>query len=316
MAQHTTKAIRDLLAATNVSALHTPKGEVIVVLSTEKPYDGFKKLIAHNILSAPVFDVNTKKYTGFLDMRDLVSFVVFIDDDQKSDVPNNLDDILIKGSKLLKVPLEGVTCTYLSRRNSFVPVSSNDNLLKVCEILAKGVHRVPVVNDKGEVTNIISQSSVISFLNKNATKFHHELVPTIHDLNIGSKPVFGVPKDTPTIETFRLMDNKKISGIAVVDENGRLVGNTSASDLKLFLKTPSIELLQMPIMNFLNKIRQESIDITAPTITCKSSDTLALSIGKIFSTKVHRIFIADDESGYKPIACLSITDILRYIVTH
>jgi hypothetical protein len=44
-------------------------------------------------LSAPVYDVHAKKFTGFLDMKDLVSFVVFIDDDQKSDVPNDLKEL-------------------------------------------------------------------------------------------------------------------------------------------------------------------------------------------------------------------------------
>ena len=52
----------------------------------------------------------------------------------------------------------------------------------------------------------------------------------------------------------------------------------------------------------------------APTITCKSTDSLALAIGKLSSTKVHRLFIADDETGYKPIACLSITDVLKFVV--
>jgi len=314
MSVHGTQLIRDLLAATPVNTLPTPKGHVIVIPSTQTPYDAFKILISNNILSAPVMDVHSKKYTGFLDMRDLVSFVVFIDDDQKSDVPNNLNDILIKGSKLLKVPLEGVTCTYLSRRNPFVALNANDNLLKVCEVLATGVHRVPVVDEKGDVINIISQSSVISFLNKNGSKFHDEFSKSIGQLHLGTKPVITVPKETPAIETFRLMDNKKISGVAVVDANGRLVGNTSASDLKLFLKTPSIELLQMTIMNFLNKIRQESIDITSPTITCRSTDPLSTAIGKITSTRVHRLFIADDDGGYKPSSCLSITDVLRHIV--
>ncbi len=41
---HTTKGIRDLLAATSVNTLHTPKGEVIVVSSSEKPLDAFKVL--------------------------------------------------------------------------------------------------------------------------------------------------------------------------------------------------------------------------------------------------------------------------------
>jgi hypothetical protein len=52
----------------------------------------------------------------------------------------------------------------------------------------------------------------------------------------------------------------------------------------------------------------------APTITCSSKDSLHMAIGKLFSTKVHRLFIADDAEGYKPSSCLSITDVLRLIV--
>jgi CBS domain-containing protein len=54
-------------------------------------------------------------------------------------------------------------------------------------------------------------------------------------MNIGTSPVIQVHYDTPAIRVFRLMDNRKISGVAVVDENGRLVGNTSGSDLKVTL---------------------------------------------------------------------------------
>jgi hypothetical protein len=50
------------------------------------------------------------------------------------------------------------------------PVNLNDTLLKAVETLAKGVHRLPVVNDKGDVVNIISQSSIIAFLQKNVSK--------------------------------------------------------------------------------------------------------------------------------------------------
>jgi len=38
-------------------------------------------------------------------------------------------------------------------------------------------------------------------------------------------------------------------------------------------------------------------------------------IGKLSATKVHRLFVADDESGYKPVAVVSITDVLRYILS-
>ena len=38
-------------------------------------------------------------------------------------------------------------------------------------IYKAGVHRVPVVNEQGEIINIISQTSLITFLNKHSSHF-------------------------------------------------------------------------------------------------------------------------------------------------
>jgi len=306
---------KTLLENTPVTALPTPMGQVVTVNSNETPYDGFKKLVNNHILSAPVYDLSTKKYTGFLEVRDLVSFVVFIDDDQRSDVPNNLHDLILHGVKLFKQPSDGVTVTYLSRRNPFRSVTTKDSLYSVVEILGTSVHRVPVINERGEVVNIISQSSIIGFLNKHLNaELKDSVNQTVGELRLGSRPVVTVSKNSPAIETFRLMDNKKISGVAVIDEDGKLVGNTSGSDLKLFIKTLSLDTLKKPTMQFLNLIRQESLTETSPTIACSSKDTLGTVIAKLAVTKIHRIFVADDISGYRPSAVISITDIMRHII--
>jgi len=311
---HHKNAFVQLLSSTKVSSFPAPASGVITVHSSETPYQGFKKLADHNILSAPVIDDKTHKYTGFLDIRDLVSFVVYIDDDQNSSAPSDLEQLVMHGLKMFKAPVEGVTVTYLSRRNTFHPVSPHDSLLTVCEILSKGLHRVPVVNEKGELINIISQSTIIQFLDKNLSHLGEEAAKSAAQLHLGTSPVLSVLKDQPAIEVFRLMDKRKISGVAVVDAEGTLVGNTSSSDLKLFIRTLSLDILKTDIMHFLNHIRQESIDIKAPTISCKSTDSLAICIGKLASTKVHKLFIADDESGYKAQAVVSITDILRHVL--
>lgn len=132
-------------------------------------------------------------------MRDLVSFVVFVDDDQKyvSFVSSYLLFQIIVLTKLalqsptifklfcsrdasyLNNPLMALlalvinqiflTPLDLSRRNPFHPVKEEDSLLNVCEILAKGVHRVPVVDAEGKVVNIVSQSTIIQFINSHVT---------------------------------------------------------------------------------------------------------------------------------------------------
>jgi len=307
--------LRKILAAATVGSMPKPKcGHVISIKSSSSPYEGFKTLVDNNILSAPVFDEKTNKYTGFLDIRDLVSFVVFVDDDQKSDVPQNLHELIMHGCKLFKVELDGVTVTYLSRRNPFHPVTTKDTLLKVCEELAKGLHRVPVVDDSGSIVNIISQSSVISFLSKHSKELKQQTNHTLGELKLGTKPVISVKQDTPAIDTFRLMDKKKISGVAVVDSTGKFVGNTSASDLKLFMKTLSLDILNRPTTEFLKIIRQESIEIKSPTISCSTKDSLETAIMKLASTKIHKLFVADDSDGYKPAAVVSLTDILQYLL--
>jgi len=315
-------SFRSLLSAHTVSDLPLSKGHVVTIQSNETPFEGFKKLIQHNILSAPVFDLQNKKYTGFLDMRDLVSFVVFVDDDQKSDVPANLHDLITYGIKLFKQPADGVTCTInvfnfvdLSRRNPMHPVYPNDTLLQAVEILAKGVHRVPVLNDQGEVINIISQSSIITFLEKHHNSIKTDTTKSIGEIHLGTSPVIYVTESTPAIEAFRLMDKKGISGVAVVNEHGQFIGNTSASDLKLFIRTISLELLRKPISDFLKIIRQESMEERSPTIGISTTDTIAYAIRKLASTKVHKLFVADDSSGYTPISVVSLTDILKYLMS-
>lgn len=52
----------------------------------------------------------------------------------------------------------------LARRNRFSPVKQGSSLLDTCKLLSECVHRVPVINDEGKVVNIISQYSLVSYL--------------------------------------------------------------------------------------------------------------------------------------------------------
>jgi len=99
-----------------------------------------------------------------------------------------------------------------------------------------------------------------------------------------------------------------------VDNDGRLVGTTTGKDLGLFMKSPTIQALQDQIFNFLKAVRQEQIEIKSPCITINSDNTLHHAIGLLAATKVHRIFIIDDNITFTPVAVLTITDILQSLV--
>ncbi len=72
--------LKELLLSNSVDSIALPKGQVIVLDSSELVVQGFQKLLDNKILSAPVHDHKEGKYIGFLDIRDLISFCVFIHD--------------------------------------------------------------------------------------------------------------------------------------------------------------------------------------------------------------------------------------------
>jgi len=305
---------QEFLTSIKVTDLPNTKSDVITISSTETPLQGFQKLVQNNILSAPVWCAESKEYTGFLDMKDLVSFVIYIDDDQNSLAPNNLEDIVASGLKSYKVPVDGVTVTYLSRRRPFYSVGTSDNLLRVIQLLSKGAHRVAVVDDKGLIVKIVSQSTVMQFLSKNIAHLGSVTHKTLDELKLGTSPVLTVQHSDTAASVFRLLEKKNKSSVAVVDGEGRLVGNTSSSDIKLFVRTPTLEVLKLPIIDFLKGIRNSvEIDIHAPVISIESHDSFSMLIQKLASTKVHKIFVANDARGYKPERVISITDVVRQL---
>jgi CBS domain-containing protein len=289
-----------------------------------------QKISEHSILSAPVWDEKEGKYIGFLDTRDLVQFVVFQSDERKRQAmaasdnlaPPDVDmkAIVDAAAKMFSRPLDGITVPYLARRNKFYPVYEDDTLLKVVEILANhGAHRVPVVSrETKKVIDIISQSTIIKFLASKEADFKEAFGKTVDGTQIGSRPVIPIKSDATALETFKVMAKYNRSGVAVVDaETGRFVGNTSGSDLKLFIREPekNAAALQAPITDFLSAIRRAespSSNTRCPTISVSASDTIGMIVGKLAATRIHRIFVADDATGYKPTAIVAISDVLRW----
>jgi len=116
------------------------------------------------------------------------------------------------------------------------------------------------------------------------------------------------------IHAFRLMDQKKRSGVALVDETGRFVGTTTGKDLGLFLDNPSLAALNLPIFENLQIIRQKQTDIKSPSISVFDHDRISRAIGLIAATRVHRVFVVDNEKDFRAVRVISITDILKYLM--
>jgi len=263
-----------------------------------------------------VYDEDKKEYLGFLDVRDLVSWVVFVYDEQKVKDNSRLADLIQHGSGQFKMSgTEGVTITYLSRRHRFHSCDVSSPLTTVVKLLAdNAIHRVPIVKD-GKVINIASQTTIMKAITKHIPDlvFDHSDDLSIGELGVATRQVLSVTKDSTVIDTFREMDRKQRSGIALTDpETGMIVGTTTGKDLGLFIKNPTLGALQEPIFNYLKSVRCQQIDIKSPLITVMESDKLTRAVGLLSSTGVHRVFIVNNQNDLQPVGVLSITDVLKF----
>jgi CBS domain-containing protein len=285
----------------------------LLVRLTRDRVDG-QKLSSANVLSAPVWSEETKKYTGFLDMRDLVSSVVFIAEHASNCQTKTLADLFVNA----KWVGGAFTVTYLSRRNPFRSVKASDSLATVLELLSKKgpgrMKRVAVVDEAGKIVNIVSQTTLVAYLSSQIASHHLYVGKTVEELHLGSAPPISIQEQAPAIEAFKLMDTKQITGLAIVDAQGKLVGNISARDLKIFIKHIDFGKLVQPVGEFVKHLRQFALDIKSPTITVFGSAKFELVIGKLAATKVHRLFVVDDETHFRPLRVISLADVLSAVL--
>eukprot|EP01137_Pigoraptor_chileana_P022514 Opistho-2@7014 len=176
------------------------------------------------------------------------------------------------------------------------------------------VHRVAIFNGRGHIVNIVSQSDIVRYLNANYDRLGSVVNKTIGDLGFAPRDVLVVKEDDLTADACDLMDRKHIAAVGVVDGDGRLVNNFSASDLR-GLRTGQIGThLQMSVKEFLeySPLHKRKMDAHNKPLTVKSTDKFGDVLRKIVVAGVHRLYVTDDAE--RPVGLVSLTDILRAVV--
>lgn len=305
-----------------VKELCKPHAKIVVVQGSDEPTVGFSVLVKHNILSAPcVLGTEGGYYLGFLEMRDCVTLLCAAPPPKgQEDSAARLARLLAGVDKLRRKTSaadpqkkeEKVSCGTLAAQHPMITVYPTDPLIGVAKLLTKH-RRVAVLNNDREkrIVAIISQSDVIRFLDDHADQLVHTLKMPLE--NIGTAPVFSVSVDTITRDVFGVMHQLNLHGLAVVDHKGKIVGSTTASDLKLYLTSSSmLDILQLRIVEYLDIVRDCKAFGKAPAATLREGlATMGDAMAKCHAMTLHRIFLCDAEGA--PVRVLSLTDILKYI---
>jgi len=319
---------------------------VVVLDSKMTPLEAATVLWENNIMGAPVYDAESKSSPGMFDVRDILSCVTaahreFVaaggvaspgeDTHLPSDVVEveanrkKQRDLMEKTLQYIRIhPPPGAvnqgnpTVSYLALRNRVdTTFHAETPLLDVCRALSdKGVHRVPIMDSSLSTPvfeGIISQSGLVRYIASMCPP--DSLKEKMTDAGLSYKrDVVKVPDECSAADAFDLLDSKRLSGIAVVDEDGKLIGNTSARDIKYAVMDAGRTGMDMDILSYLAHVRQAEIvkNDRYPSCHVHEDSTVEHVVKLMAKTGYHRVFVVNEE--LEPIGLVSFTDIIKFMI--
>eukprot|EP01130_Rhizamoeba_saxonica_P012431 TRINITY_DN5242_c0_g1_i1.p1 TRINITY_DN5242_c0_g1~~TRINITY_DN5242_c0_g1_i1.p1 ORF type:complete len:321 (-),score=70.83 TRINITY_DN5242_c0_g1_i1:61-1023(-) len=254
-------------------------------------------LLENRILSVPVYNPGRSRYEGFIDILDIMHY--FLD---------NLNEDATNHEEAMD-SFQSIECNEIcdfSNRNPFYSVEENAPLRIVLALISRWrVHRIPVISKDGLLVNILTQSRIVRFLHNHIQKFKIR-EQTVEELGF-LKETYSVKLEDVTYEAFNKMREHKISALAVVDNDGKIVDVISSSDIKsLFGEDIALtKYLKKPVSTFLQELSK--IKERPDTVITLKAHNLGTDISETFFTyPIHRIYVVDDENY--PIGVISMTD--------
>lgn len=208
-------------------------------------------------------------------------------------------------------------------------------------------HRIAVFDGHGRISDVVSQLDVVRFVSAHASDALGDLrFKSVAALLRTQRDVVTVDENTPTVEAFRTMLDRAVSGVGVTAKPPRvgsppvLVGSLSASDVRGLLPE-HLTALGLPVREFLEllhgeryasaqgQVRRSSwsgrpaffpdnrargppgLSLHLPLVTYTSATRLDELIVALVQNKVHRAWLIDENGSVSGVCTL--TDVLRLL---
>jgi 5'-AMP-activated protein kinase, regulatory gamma subunit len=290
---------------------------VITVSNDQTLWNALQTLVENKILSAPVVDASNRKVVGSFSMKDFMNILVSRFDEKELQMVSEQEF----KSLLEKKGIANKRLTEFEEIGKLEPtftVMANEPLLKAVEIMVNTrAQRVIVLNDSGQLVNVITQSRVVAILTTMLDTIP-DASKTLQELKLGFKPLITLPNTLSTFQAFKLLRDKNATALPVVDEKGKLIGNLSVNDLKILgYKLEWFKLLTLPLSEYLNELKKPERasvvrrkEIQQP-LTVKPDDTLEFTMKMLYVWRVHRVYIVNDEGV--PIGVEALHDVIKHV---
>jgi len=309
-----------LIANMKVETIWTKESKIFFAMRTDKVKDVFKGMIEHNFMSCPVLQKTKNKWYAFIDLADIVRFIVAKFPDQSAlESESDIHALLERSAEFRECLVNEISKNPLAIRTPYHPISKGYSLFAAFECMARepALHRIPIVDSERHLVSILTQSQLVEFAFK-----HIELlgstkrVKMVGEMGYNLHEVVSIKPTDITMHAFSLMVEKNITGVAVVDTHGHLVDQLSLRDLKAVASDGHMfGRLYKPAQVFLHHLKTESkFDRPKEVVFCTKNNTLEQVMGLIVNNHIHRVFVVESETNRKPIGIITLRDILLELI--
>jgi len=124
--------------------------------------------------------------------------------------------------------------------------------------------------------------------------------------NLGIKKPIVVTLHTKTIDAFKQIIKNQVSAVGIIDNDGKLIGNLSAHDIKLVINEPGTKL-----NSELQHIYSDPLfKVPRTLITCTKQDSIKHVIELLKVHEIHRVWVVEED--LTPSGVISISNICAF----
>jgi CBS domain-containing protein len=319
----------------NSSSAAAPCNNVAWVTSKDTVNVALQTCAFFRVSSCPVWDTEWQKCSGLIDVTDLVSLLVNIADNVQPKYMRSIstDDVLPDANTLDQLKKQWneqkvEPIMNLCGTNEVTVLMYEESIYDALVLLAQGIHRIPLLSKENtEIIGIISQSLVVNFLYENLDKFGDKPKQLIQQILRNDKignvhKVVSVQEDDLVLDAFRKIRDDKISAVSVINEDKKITGVISATDIGLLFRqgqdfSEMNDLIYSRAKTFVELARKHNDITIPPVVSCILTDTLGMAMAKIVENAVHRVFVVQSQksetfaiTGNNLLGVLSLKDIL------
>jgi len=291
------------------------RGRLVVLPGDFTVENALRRMARYNITAVPVLkSKDDPMILGFAGMLDFVAHLVKLLSKEGTN-ELNLDPANLKAKTDIFKKTRLAELVDKSGRSPFHVMNGDESLSDAVQCYLKGAHRIAITDDSGDIIGVISQWTVANYLATVPTG-DKDWIPVLREpiSRAGySGNVISVNGKTNALQGFLRMHTEKISSLAIVDDDGKLIGNLSVSDLKGFqLYLSDFNDLLQPVCEFLALIRKKQ-GRPEQFLVAFSPKTLTKDVvTRLNDEIVHRAYIVDDKR--KPIGVFSLSDLMQNLI--